>query len=522
MNDREIAFRVSGPLLSDQPPPWPGGPPHWQEVRRPPWQFGRRPAQGWQRWLRRPEQPFFLDPACHQGIVLGLCERGIDLSLLRLATNAARRSWKVIYFDALGSETQAATFLAAMYRAGCPRTRIFPHEPYDGWRGTPQQVLERLLQVSAFREPYYQYITTVCLSAILDGTKIASMDELVRRLADLSQKRRSGWLAASPPLPRFLPTVPLADVEGPALRYGALGTLVGRSLDGTWSFEDADAAYFSFNAWSSPQRARSLAAFLLADLSGSLTERASGSNHVLLLIKRPDLLFDLQQLAALFARMEHAGGSVFVAVRSTADLGSQAAHLLSSASTLLVHRSSSAAPFEPSVDLPWWGRHSSFKRTIRRLPDDECFVIHQGRLTHVRIDPVESSTTEVLRAYAGMPPLQHKPQAHATWGASFPAALSPWHVPPSDFDSPYTFFDPDAPDELVLSDGTRLPSLLFDEQGCKQQEERQEQGASGTSMPTAQATPSSHRPPRVRSRRSTRKKKGCDHASESDNGPVDF
>lgn len=350
------------------------------------------------------------------------------MSLLRLATNAARRSWKVIFFDALGTETQAATFLAAMQQAGRQQIHSFPQEPYAGWNGTPQQILERLLQVAAPGEPYYQQINTLCLSTCLAGAQPSHLDELVRRLVDVLQPKRSVFSQLSPILRMVRP----ADLAGVPLRYGALARLIGNSLDGGWSYEHAEAAYFSFNAWSRPEQARALARFLLADLASYLSERTAGAPHVLLLIKHPNLLFDLQQIAPLFAYMERMGGSVFVTVRSVADLGSQASRILSNAPTLLIHRSSTAAHFDPYVSVPWWSTRAISDGTVRQLPDDECVVIHRGEDSCVRLDPVVVETAEVLRAQAHIH--LSKPLAGPIWGESSGDPFAPYRAPFEPFD----------------------------------------------------------------------------------------
>jgi hypothetical protein len=461
---------------------------------RPPWQFGRKRVKGWRRWARVGEQPFFLAPSQHQGVVLGLCERGVDMSLLRLATNAARGGWKVICFDALGRDSQAATFLAAMQQAGRKPIHIFPHEPYAGWNGTPLQILERLLQVAAPGEPYYQQIATLCLSACLSsGGQPSHLDEIVRRLVDMLQPKRSVFSQ----LPPILRMVRPADLAGVPLRYGALARLIGDSLDGKWSFEHAEAAYFAFNAWSHPEQARALARFLLADLASYLTERAGGPERVLLLIKRPDLLFDLQRVAPLFAHMEHMGAGLFVAVRSAADLGSQATRILSNAQTLLVHRSSTFTPCEPYVSLPWWSTRSRFNGTVRHLSDDECLVIGGGEVSRIRLDPVVIEAADVLRAHTSLPPVQGRLPAQSTWGGSFPLLST---FPPLDaFASPYWFEDLDKTGELGLPDASALAHSLGGD-------ERADQQGGTTSTPTAKGTPSARSPRHVRGRRTTQNK----------------
>ncbi len=194
---------------------------------------------------------------------------------------------------------------------------------------------------------------------------------------------------------------------------------------------------------------------------------------------------------------------MFVAVRSAADLGSQASRILSNASTLLVHRSSTSLHFEPYVNLPWWSAHSFFDGALRQLPDDECFVIHRGEASRVHPDPVVLEASDVLHAHVSIPPAQGKAPAQPTWGETFP--------PLGAFAIPYGFEDPDAPDELDLFDGSDLSGIFGEEQQGK--------GPSDKRTPTAKAPPASQKSRHVRSKRAARKKVG---QSPGDDSPVDF
>jgi hypothetical protein len=373
------------------------------------------------------EQPVFLNLAHHRGIIVGTAEQGVDMSQLRLATNAARHSWKVVLFDALGSETRAATFLAAMRQAGHQEIRVFPHEPYDGWRGDPEQVCQRLLQVTpSYRVPSHQYLTAVCLSTVLSKTKVASMDELVRRLANLLPPKRLIPLQAAPHLSATLRAVRPADLAEPLLRFEALSTLLGNSLNGTWSYKDVDAAYFSFNVCGRPLEARTQATFLLADLASYLTETSRGAEHVLLLVNGPELLFDSKQLVPLLASIGHLGGSAFLAFHSTEDL--ETTHLLSHAQTVILHRNT-VAQDDLSLLLPWDSHCSSSMKAIERLPDNECFVIHHGRIEHARLDPVNIPPVSIRHAHTSVFGPSKKPTAQPTWGEASPHVFPPFRLP---------------------------------------------------------------------------------------------
>lgn len=88
--------------------------------------------------------------------------------------------------DGKGDYATAARFIAAMLRAGVPAARIkmFPAAAFGGWRGDGHALLNRLMEVTDYTEPYYQSVAQVVLSLALRasiGAPVSSQD-LLRRL----------------------------------------------------------------------------------------------------------------------------------------------------------------------------------------------------------------------------------------------------------------------------------------------------------------------------------------------------
>jgi len=366
----------------------------------PTWSIGQAPPQGWRAWAGRPALPYEIDLGMHQGVILGATEIGTNASMQRIAFNAASHGWKVFLFDAQGSQEEAVAFYAAMQQAGRQQVYLFPGDAYNGWQGTGNALLHRLLQISPSREPYYQHIAIAGLASVLLQDDVPhNLDDILSQLSTSMKKRSS--VRRGPWEPHHfspLETVRATDLSGPLLRYHAFSSLVGKSLSGSWSYDQADAAYFAFNAWSRPEEARVQARFLLADLASYLSERVHKKPRVLLLIKHPEYLFDVEQIVPLFAQMERSLGSLFLAVRSPADLGRAPHHVLKNASILLVHRSLTALPFEPYIAFPWWKSHSFVNESLQSLSDQDCFVIARGGVTQVRVAPVHLEAAEIVRA----------------------------------------------------------------------------------------------------------------------------
>jgi hypothetical protein len=200
-----------------------------------------------------------------------------------------------------------------------------------------------------------------------------------------------------------------ADLPGPPLRYAALSALVGDSLNGNWSYEDTDAAYFSLSAWSRPQEARLQARFLLADLASALTERNSSKRPVLLLLKHPERFLSPHEIAPLFALMEQQQGSLFVAARSLTDFGRAASSLVQNAPLLLLHRSTTSWPFDPYVAT---NAQLLDNGALQSLEDHECFAVEKGIVTPLRITPApydRAVAEQMKRRLATPPPSMQKP-----------------------------------------------------------------------------------------------------------------
>jgi len=160
-------------------------------------------------------------------VVVGATGVGKTETLLRIAHGAAAElGWHVLYLDAKGDYDTVPRFVAAMRAAGKRMVRVFPDESYDGWRGDALALLNRLMAVENFSEPYYRSTTKKLLQEAL-GSPLgvpSSAGELLERLA--SSKTREGI--------------------GAEARYSAFFGALGGKLDGDWAFEDADAGCEDF------------------------------------------------------------------------------------------------------------------------------------------------------------------------------------------------------------------------------------------------------------------------------------
>ncbi len=395
----------------------------------PPWGIGTLPPRGPRAWMGWPALPYTLDLQRQSGAVLGTSEASLSATLQRLAYTAARAGWKVWLFDAYGQDETAATFLASMQHAGHKRVRVFPHEPFDGWGGSPEALLHSLLAALPFQYPYAQHLAVSALSAVLRSKEpLWGMVDLVEQLCwllDPPQGTGRGvrrTRAGAPLLHRLrrgdLPEVPLG--------YYALSVLLHGSLDGHWSFTNTDAAYFALRAWDRSQQARLHARVLLAILAATLVEQPTPT---LLLIHHPERLLNPRQLASLFAQMQRARGSLWVATRSAESLG---AEVLTQASTLLLHRQRTVAPLAAclSPDEQVWA-----SRILPHLSEHECLALAEGTHALVRIASVPVDPAAVAQATRTL--ADRTREASAQWPgepeepkASASEEVALWPIPP--------------------------------------------------------------------------------------------
>ncbi len=327
------------------------------------WEFGKRiNDRRTPLLLRQPESTYHLDLTEHSGVIVGLTESGISMSLLRIGSLAAEHGWNVVFFDPLSSMEHAAEFTGIMRQAGCAKTYQFPGNT----------VLSNLDLGPAPYEPL----------ACWPGGITAS---------------------ASPPSLPF------------AVQWYLDNMLTNKHDDEEAETEGASAAYIGVNVWSQPEESRAFARLLLTNIIRAVSEGEPGDRRMLLLIKHPELLFDMEQVTPLFALMDQMNGSIFMASRSVADLGWQASTILKDAPTLIVHRSHPSWEMQSCISTPWWAGHASFNRSIHTFPDDECFVIHEGEATHIRVMPVDPG-----------PPIGAESSVYPPTDSSGAAAHLPW------------------------------------------------------------------------------------------------
>jgi energy-coupling factor transporter ATP-binding protein EcfA2 len=266
-------------------------------------------------------------------VVVGQPGSGKTVTLLQLAYLASKLyGWRVFFLDGKGDHATQREFVATMLHAGLDESEmcLFPQESFDGWRTTGMlqdgftQLLNRLLGVIDFSEPYYEDATRAFVSQalMLEGSLPESSDEFLERLeclikASAVEQRR--------------------EAMGTLLRYRAFFESFPGKLDGSWSFEDKRAAYVLLEGLAQPKEAGRLAAYLFESFKHFAVHAKQPGDRVLLIVDEFPAVQEDADAAGLIERLRSFGCSVGLSAQSYEGLGAARDRIITAARSLIVH-----------------------------------------------------------------------------------------------------------------------------------------------------------------------------------------
>jgi hypothetical protein len=206
-------------------------------------------------------------------LVTGSPGMGKSETAMRMAYDlAAYCDAQVFYLDAKGDPQMAERFAALMAAAG-RSARIFPNERFDAWRGDWRAVCNRLLEAIEFAKigpaAYYRDIAkaVLYLACYHPEGPPRSSEQLLARLDSEALIDAHGHSA----LTRCSLTA--EKVSEVRMRYKAFFDQIGIAVDGEWSWEDADAAYFMIDSIAMAEQADGLTCLLFSDFGDFFTKR---------------------------------------------------------------------------------------------------------------------------------------------------------------------------------------------------------------------------------------------------------
>jgi hypothetical protein len=289
-------------------------------------------------WLRGGQLCLPLEEMWRHGTVVGEPGYGKTMTLLRLATIAARYGMQVIFLDLKGSQKTAAQFVAAMQLLGVGRIAVYPQQAYDGWRGGITALYNRLMaMIDPGTHPYYRRVTAalVSLAVHAPGGPPRSSREFLARLDEkwlkLAYAGKIHWYSQ-----RTIEKLS-GHIDETSLTYDGFFDSAAGGLDGTFAYEDADAIYIGLDGDALKEQAVTLARYLLEDAAHYAKHRKAPGVGTLCLIDEFGTL-GISNVAGLYEHMREAGLSIWASAQSYAGLGSERDSVLAASSIKILHR----------------------------------------------------------------------------------------------------------------------------------------------------------------------------------------
>jgi hypothetical protein len=347
---------------------------------------------------------------CRHVLVCGATGSGKTETVLRLAW-AVARGWgvPVFYLDAKGDRATAERFVGLMADAG-RRARVFPLEPIDGWRGTPRELVGRLMEVVDYAREgpaaWYRDVArlVVGLACEQPGGPPRSARELLTRMELAALRYAHGDTTQ-------VMALSAQQVDQVRLRYAAFFSAVGGALDGGWAWEEAEAAYLLLDGLRLREETACVARFLLEDFAHYFSSRKAPAQWALLIVDEFSALAYVAGLARCVEQARSFQTALVLVPQVTAGMGTQAdaARILGNVETVICHRLNTPeeiVALAGTREVPHYsarytrdgatGEGSMHKRTasrvdpnsVRALPRGEAYVISHGRALRARIPRV--------------------------------------------------------------------------------------------------------------------------------------
>jgi Bacterial protein of unknown function (DUF853) len=344
---------------------------------------------------------------CRHLLVCGATGSGKTETLLRLAWAVAKGSdAPVFYLDGKGDRQTAERFVGLMADAG-RGVRVFPNEPFDGWRGEAHEVHGRLMEVIDYAADgpaaWYRDVAKNALRLACEhsGGPPRSGGELLARL-------ELDALRAAHPDSSAAAALGVRDVAQVRLRYEAFFGQSRGILDGSWAWEDTDAAYLLLDSLTLREETAGLSRLLFEDFAHYFTTRKPRGRLALLIV---DEFSALASSAGMAGRVEQARGfntGLVLAPQVVAGMGeeSEVQRILGSVETIICHRVNTPEPVVALAGTRKAMEYSShyapegatgegsariqhqFKvepNRVRALPAGQAYVISRGRAMKIAV-----------------------------------------------------------------------------------------------------------------------------------------
>ncbi len=336
----------------------------------------------------------------HHLVIAGATGSGKTETVLRLAYSlAATSDWRIVYIDGKGDRETQQRFAELMAHAGRD-VALFPQQRYDGWRGTDEEIANRLLQLIDFAQEgggtYYRdlAVSAVRLACCTPDGPPRTSNELLRRLS----QRALTTLHAGRPQAGNAASLRPEDLDAIRARYAAFFATVGDLLDGSLNLEQIDSAYFLLDGLRLKYEAGYLARFLIEEFTQWAVGRKPRQQRVLLIVDEFSALAQASEgLVHVVERTRGFGVAAALCPQVAEGMGDPeaAARIIGSTQTILLH--ATANP-EQLIGVAGTRRVYEF---AHQLDHEAVTGVGSARLQHeYRVDPNEARRLAVGQCFA--------------------------------------------------------------------------------------------------------------------------
>jgi hypothetical protein len=276
-------------------------------------------------------------------ILVGASGTGKSTTIERIAYLLGRERRELCVIDGKGTDglDQAVT---AAYLTGWPDAKVgcFPQRPVDLWRGTPQQLANRLVAAWQFSDEaeFYEQAAMLGLRLALTqpGAPCTSTVELIRRLDPAALA--AAWAGHPTEVSVIRGMEKKERLTDVALRASNLAAALSGGWDGGWWLGDVDLACFTVPTMDNPKDADAAMRVLLAAYGQYLV--AGPRRPRMLAFDEFSALAGGRPLAIhLVERARSSGSGVLLGAQSAAGLGDSRdrERLLGSSDAVILFRS---------------------------------------------------------------------------------------------------------------------------------------------------------------------------------------